>query len=160
MREDFLIDRQHFYLDHPGTVSVHPPGTTTARASYLNALHDVHQLYGHFSDDEDNEYYPADDVHADEVLPSPDIEIVDAFGHTAFDSSQEIVVVSNSFPPGSYETGDRIETVVSCPGGGVDQVAVAVDVGAADSNTREIFKPKPEPKGIDVAVVSTSEDEA
>ncbi|KAI3924588.1 hypothetical protein MKW92_024480 [Papaver armeniacum] len=143
MREDFLTDREHFYLNNPATLNVHPPDRDPAHAAYLNALHDVHQLYGYFSDDDDNDYYPDD--HAQEVLIPQPLDVVTdvAFGPMASDSSQE-------FPDSqsAHVADDESHTPVD--GKGHD----------AFGDGGQVFEPNPDPKEIDVVVITSSDEEA
>ncbi|KAI3933701.1 hypothetical protein MKW92_052567 [Papaver armeniacum] len=151
MREDFLIDRQHFYLSNPVTQQVHPPSVTSAHAAYLNALHDVHQLYGTFSDDDANDYYPEVDEPEGFVLPSPEVMIAAVFTPSASDSSLDISTPLKCTQPSSEICSTSV----------VDEPMVVVAAHVADVTSSErVFQPNPDPQEVDVVVISSSDDEA
>ncbi|KAI3837273.1 hypothetical protein MKX03_009979 [Papaver bracteatum] len=169
MREDFLVDREHFYYDNPATLQVHPLDVTPTHAAYLSALHDVHQLYGRFSDDEENDYYPEVD-EAEAVVPSPpefmntatlvqlvqhekDFGIANAISDTEGPcQASQCVSVDHTT---DVADGDVISDV--CEREFVVCTHAASDIVSGDARA---FEPNPEQHEVDVDMISSSEDEA
>ncbi|KAI3910886.1 hypothetical protein MKW98_022573, partial [Papaver atlanticum] len=157
--EDFFIDREHFYLNNPPTLNVHPTGVNPAEASYLNALHDVHQMYGHFSDDEDNDYYPNRDAPDNLVPPSPETVNDSMLGHT----------VTQTSPESSSSLSAHTAPIVGTCAGNDPDAGSSTDLRLAGEDKaplvgtvktcRRVLKSKPYPKEVDVVVVSSSDDE-
>ncbi|KAI3860930.1 hypothetical protein MKW92_033326 [Papaver armeniacum] len=176
MKEEFLIDMEHFYLNNLATLSVHPPDVKPTHAAYLNALHDVHQLYGRFSDDEENDYYPEADSPEATNPPSPDIAADSAFGPASSNSSLEIVnpidvhVVDSCNPTdifvagGAFEAISTINTITvganSFEGNVQEDVGSSTVVCAAVTSGERVFETNPYPREVDVVVISSSEDKA
>ncbi|RZC60115.1 hypothetical protein C5167_021872 [Papaver somniferum] len=155
IREDYLIDRQHFYLNNPPTLNVHPAGMSSTESAYLNALHDVHQLYGHFSDDEDNNYYPDDDDAPATIHPPAPETLVDSLLDPGATPHSPETASSNS---------SREITVVIVPStGGSTDLQFDADYTPLDptqAGCRRVLKSKPDPKEVEIVVVSSSDDDA
>ncbi|KAI3896959.1 hypothetical protein MKX03_026718, partial [Papaver bracteatum] len=153
---------------NPVTLQVHPPNVTSA---YLNSLHDVHQLRGNFSDDDDNDYYPEVDDTDAFVPPSPDVIIDAAFAPTDFDSSLESSiplkghVVDSCIAINKSNTDAPCQATQSsseiCTTSVVDEPMVVVAAHVADATGSErVFQPNPYPYEVDVIVISSSVDKA
>ncbi|KAI3955370.1 hypothetical protein MKW98_018471 [Papaver atlanticum] len=164
MREDFLTDKEYFYLNNPVILNVHPPVIDHAHATYLNAFHDVHQLYGNFYDDDDNDYYSYVDAHETLILHSSDTVTDAAFGQAPA-SHTDHVTDSGKL----RDISDIVETchdtkVIYISGESINGVQPMVDAGdhdvvGADGGPR-VIEPNSNPKEVDVVVITSSNDEA
>ncbi|KAI3835926.1 hypothetical protein MKX03_029303 [Papaver bracteatum] len=160
MREDFLIDIEHFYLNNPPTHNVHPAGMAPAQAAYLNALHDVHQMYGHFSDDKGNDYYLDTDVDDPLGHPIPEIFHGCLLGPTVSQSSLD-TASSLSFAAATTVVDDAVVVPSTGCSTGLRVVSVG-DTPMVYSKVHSggVLNSQPDPKEVDIVMVSSSDDES